>query len=81
MIILDTNVVSELMKPAPAPAVVHWVDAQPSASLYTTAVTQAEILCGVALLPKGKRREAVAAAARAMFEVEFVDVVDPWGAR
>lgn len=75
MIILDTNVVSELMKPAPATVVVRWVDAQPSASLYTTAVTQAEILCGVALLPNGRRRESVAAAARTMFEAEFVECV------
>lgn len=71
MIILDTNVVSELMKSSPAPAVVRWVDAKPASSLYTTAVTHAEILYGVMILPRGKRRDAIAAAANAMFDEEF----------
>jgi toxin FitB len=71
MIVLDTNVVSELMSPGPARAVVQWVNAQPAASLYVTSITQAEILYGVLLLPKGKRRDAIAAAAGEMFEQDF----------
>lgn len=59
MILLDTNVVSELMKAAPAESVIGWVAAQPASSLYTTSITQAEILHGVMLLPSGKRRRAI----------------------
>ena len=56
MIVLDTNVVSELMKPAPAAAVARWIADQPATTLYTTSITQAEILHGIMLLPAGKRR-------------------------
>jgi len=71
MIILDTNVLSELMKPAPSASVVAWASAQPAAGLYTTSVTQAEILHGLVLLPKGRRRVALEAAATSMFAEEF----------
>jgi predicted nucleic acid-binding protein len=67
MIVLDTNVLSELMRPQPHPAVVDWVAAQPRASLYTASVSKAEILHGIAALPEGRRRAAMAAAAEAMF--------------
>ena len=67
MIILDTNVLSELMRPAPATKVVAWVTAQPTPSLFTTSITQAEILLGLMLLPPGRRRSALEAAAMAMF--------------
>ena len=53
MIILDTNVLSELMKPTPAAEVVDWMAARPAASLFTTSITQAEILHGLMLLPAG----------------------------
>jgi hypothetical protein len=71
MIILDTNVVSELMKPAPASIVVDWIGAQPAASLYTTSITQAEILHGIMLLPSGRRRRGLEAAATSMFTEDF----------
>ena len=71
MIILDTNVLSELMRPTPAPAVVQWMAAQRAASLYTTSITQAEILHGLMLLPRGRRRAAFEAAATAMFTEDF----------
>jgi predicted nucleic acid-binding protein len=71
MIILDTNVLSELMRPQPAAKVVDWMAAQPVASLYTTSITQAEILHGLMLLPKGRRRGALEAAATSMFEEDF----------
>ena len=71
MIVLDTNVISELMRPAPNRQVVDWVNAQPATSLYLTSITQAEILHGVLLLPKGKRREAIAAAAAEVFAQDF----------
>lgn len=79
MIVLDTNVLSELMKPAPAERVVRWMAAQPATSLYTTSVTQAEILHGVMLLPAGRRRNAVEAAAEAMFKEDFAGRVLPFG--
>lgn len=71
MIVLDTNVVSELMKAAPSGKVVRWVSAQPSTSLFTTSITRAEILYGIMLLPPGRRRTAFEAAAEAMFTDDF----------
>ena len=71
MILLDTNVVSELMKATPAENVIDWVAAQPASSLYTSSITQAEILHGIMLLPSGKRRRGIEAAAQAMFAEEF----------
>ena len=61
MIILDTNVLSELMRPKPSTRVVAWVAKQPAAELFTTAITEAEIFYGIELLTKGKRREALLA--------------------
>jgi predicted nucleic acid-binding protein len=66
VIVLDTNVISELMRAKPHPAVLAWVAAQPRATLYTTSINQTEILYGIAMLPAGRRRTALAAA-EAMF--------------
>jgi len=71
MILLDTNVVSELMKALPEPAVMTWIDAVPASALFVSAITQAEILYGVALLPEGKRREGLERAAHIAFETYF----------
>jgi predicted nucleic acid-binding protein len=67
MIILDTNVLSELMRPKPSPRVVNWVGNQPEAELFTTTITEAEIFYGIELLAKGKRRGELLEAADAMF--------------
>jgi toxin FitB len=67
MIILDTNVLSELMRPDPSPNVVAWVAKQPTVQLCTTSITEAEIFYGIELMAKGKRREHLLAAADAMF--------------
>ena len=56
MIVLDTNVVSEPLKPRPNAAVLRWLDRQALATLYLTTVSQAELLAGVLALPAGKRR-------------------------
>ena len=56
MILLDTNVVSEPLRPAPDPRVIEWIDAQPLETLFLCAITVAELRAGVALLPAGKRR-------------------------
>ena len=71
MIVLDTNVLSEIMKPTPAPKVVNWMAAQAAADLYTTSITQAEILHGLMLLAPGRRRSALEAAATSMFGEDF----------
>ena len=80
MIVIDTNVISELMRPAPNPGVVAWVAAQPRAELYTTHINQIEILYGVAILPEGRRRDALKSAADSMFAEDFAGRVLPFGA-
>ena len=55
MILLDTNVVSEPLRPAPDARVIAWLDAQPMETLYLSSITVAELRAGVALLPPGKR--------------------------
>ncbi len=71
MIILDTNVLSELLRPKPSAQVVSWVEKQPAAELFTTSITEAEIFYGIELLPKGKRRDGLLATAEAMFAEDF----------
>lgn len=71
MIVLDTNVLSELMRPVPEPRVVDWLDAQETASVAITAITVAEVLYGIERLPDGRRKRSLAAAAAAMFEEDF----------
>ena len=78
MIIVDTNVLSELMKREPMPVVEQWLAAQPPASLFTTAITKAEVLFGIALLPAGARRDALEEAVAAMFEEDFGSRVLPF---
>ncbi len=80
MIVLDTNVISELMRAEPHPGVLAWMAAQPGGLLYTTHVNQAEILYGIAALPEGRRRTALAKAAQAMFAEDFADRILPFGA-
>src|SRR5690554_4811256 len=57
MIVLDTNVVSEAMKPEPNPVVLAWLNDQAAETLYITSVTLAELLFGIQALPQGKRRD------------------------
>lgn len=66
MIVLDTNVVSELMRQDPDPRVLSWVASQPRSSLYTTGINKAELLFGIALLAPGWRRTALTQAAEAI---------------
>jgi len=56
MILLDTNVISELMRKNPEPKVIAWLDTQPRASVWTTSVTLLEIRSGLQILPAGERR-------------------------
>ena len=76
--LLDTNVLSELLRAAPNPAVVAWVTAQPADSVFVTSVTEAEMRVGVRLLPAGKRRQALEIAIAAMFAEDFAGRIRPF---
>lgn len=71
MIVLDTNVLSELMRPRPDQRVLAWMDGQPTATLWTTSITVAEIFLGLAKLPKGKRRTGLLEAASVLVAEDF----------
>jgi predicted nucleic acid-binding protein len=71
MILLDTNVVSEIIRPTPEPAVEAWLATQPEASVFICATTEAELRYGVALLPAGRRRSILAADVERMLTVVF----------
>lgn len=76
--LLDTNVLSELLRNQPAPAVLAWFAEQPPESLFVSAVTQAEMMLGTRLLPAGKRRKALEAALVAMFSEDFAGRILPF---
>jgi len=69
MIVLDTNVVSEAMKPKPHPAVRAWLNEQAAETLYLTSVTLAEVLFGIAMLPSGKRKNMLSRALDGLMEL------------
>jgi predicted nucleic acid-binding protein len=75
VIILDTNVISELMRPKPSARVTAWVAKQSVTELFTTSITEAKIFYGIELLAKGKRREDLLAAAEAMFAEDLAEHV------
>ena len=77
-VLLDTNVVSELLRPVPNPAVQRWVAGRPAADLLFSSVGEAELLYGVALLPDGRRRDALALAVEAILREDFEDRVLPF---
>jgi toxin FitB len=77
-VLLDTNVLSELLRAQPDAAVMAWVVAQPANSLFVSAVTQAEMLLGARLLPAGKRRQQLEQALDAMFSEDFASRVLPF---
>ncbi len=78
MIVLDTNVLSELLRPTPAPQVEAWLAAQDGAGVYFTAVGEAELRHGVAILPAGRRRDALAQAIEGMLDEDFRDRILPF---
>ena len=69
MILLDTNVISEAMKPAPERAVRDWLDAQAAETLFLSSVTLAELSFGIAALPKGRRKDNLSAALDGLLEL------------
>ena len=78
MIVFDTNVISELMKPDPDSRVADWFTRLDGNDLFTTTITEAEIRFGLVAMPQGKRRDALMAEADAMFENVLRDQVLPF---
>jgi toxin FitB len=71
MIVLDTNVLSEALRPSPEEAVLRWLARQNRDLVFTTTITQAEILYGIETAPPGKRRTRLHAAVEQLFSEEF----------
>jgi hypothetical protein len=78
MTIVDTNVVSEILKPTPAPQVRRWFFEHTTGDLVTTAITKAELLLGAALLSPGRRRAVLEAALDKLFAADFAGRVLPF---
>ena len=78
MVVLDTNVLSEVMKEKPDPAVVDWLSSVPVETMLTTAISQAEILYGVRRLPEGARRTRLITAAHDLFTRTFAGRILPF---
>jgi hypothetical protein len=68
MFVLDTNILSAMMKPGPEPEVAAWIAGQDEALLFTTTISYAEIFAGLAVMADGRRRRALEVTARMMFE-------------
>ena len=71
MILLDTNVLSELMRPTPNKQVVSWIDKQSEWDLWTSSITLAEIFLGISLLDDGKKKAILFELAQQMFDEDF----------
>jgi predicted nucleic acid-binding protein len=78
MIVLDTNVISELMRAAPETAVIDWIDAHADIDLFVTAITVAELHYGIARLPEGRRKTNLAIHVERMIEEDFDHRVLPF---
>ncbi len=78
MFLLDTNIVSELLRPSPDPAVETWIGDRRATDLYFSAIGEAELRYGVAVLPAGRRRTALASAIEAILREDFTDRVLPF---
>lgn len=78
MIVLDTNVLSELMRPAPEPRVLAWLEGQPGDVLFTTAISRGEMLYGAHRLPAGGRRDGIFREIDAIFSTDMAGRVLPY---
>lgn len=78
MILLDTNVLSELMRPTPSPAVEGWLSSQPAAGMFISSITEAELRYGLALLPAGRRQKQLVAQVEAMLAEDFAGRILPF---
>jgi predicted nucleic acid-binding protein len=75
MMILDTNILSEIMRPTPDDRVIGWLNAQSRSALFTTTLTRGELLYGVCLLPDGQRKTALLKAVLAIFATDLAGQV------
>lgn len=78
MIVLDTNVLSELIRPTPEPVVLAWMEDQAADDLFTTVISRGEMLYGVHILAAGRRRETLLEAVRAIFAEDLAGRVLPY---
>lgn len=78
MIVLDTNVLSEALKPVPSGIVLRWLAAQAPSAVFTTTITLGEVLYGIEALPLGKRRMRLLAAVEKMFAEQFAGRILPF---
>jgi predicted nucleic acid-binding protein len=78
MMVLDTNVLSETLRPKPADSVRRWLETQPPETLFTTSIAEAEILYGLALMPTGRRRTALQRAVEEIFAEDFFGRILPF---
>ena len=78
MIVLDTNVVSELMRPSPSSVVTEWVAQQPATDLYLSTITEAELRYGVEIMPAGQRRDLLLVEIEGMLREDFAGRILPF---
>ena len=78
MLVFDTNVLSELMRPAPNTAITSWVAEQTTSTLYLTAVSEAELRYGLAIMPPGRRRDGLAQGLERMLRTGFANRILPF---
>jgi predicted nucleic acid-binding protein len=78
MIVLDTNVLSETLRPKPSVNVLIWMRSEPVSSLFTTTITEAELLYGIALLAPGKRRQSLEAVVGLIFTDDLAGRILPF---
>ncbi|HEX5495546.1 MAG TPA: type II toxin-antitoxin system VapC family toxin [Mycobacteriales bacterium] len=80
MIVLDTNVLSELARWEPNPTVIDWLDSLTADEVATTAITAGELLYGVARLPSGRRKAALTETVRSLINDDFAGRIEPFDA-
>jgi hypothetical protein len=78
VIVLDTNVLSDVVRRQPTPVVLDWLARQTATRLFATTISEAEMLYGIALLPAGRRRAALESAVRDVFAVDFANRILPF---
>jgi predicted nucleic acid-binding protein len=78
VIVVDTNVLSEGLRPQPSPKVINWLRSEPISALFTTTITEGEMLYGAALLPDGRRRRALEAVIAQLFSNRFAGRILPF---
>jgi predicted nucleic acid-binding protein len=78
VIILDTSVLSEGLRPQPSPNVLHWMRSEPMAALFTTTITEAELFYGAAVLPDGRRRRSLESVLMELLDARFAGRVLPF---